>query len=286
MKINSVANYYKCLTFKGNETNKTEQSNTLSASTYVSPEQKLNAIMPRVELLSLYDDICKDLKLDYKPKLNLIEHNKDITGGGYTFQKNTIDLSMEDLTESDYKIVGTKNGKKVVLVSPKNSMPLFASKELGQEFLDNAKKNKNFGFDNLEMVPTTSADKKRLIVQKISHELIHAQQHMILRQTEGIGAKEILKAWTHIKPANPQDYVKLNELSQKLYEQSFWADKPMDTPKVGKFTPVGFMALKWLDAIKNYPPFASPQYEINAIEVDAYRRSAQYAMMKFGPLMP
>lgn len=283
MKIHAISNNFNYYTFKGQETNKTAAVQTTQN---LSPSKKLDSIMSEKELLRIYDNIAKELKLDYKPELKLSEHNKDVTGGGYTFSTNTIYLSKEDLTESDYKIVGTKNGKRFVLVSPKNATPLFASKELAESFLENAKANHNFGCDKLEMVPTTNADKKRLIVQKISHELIHAQQHMILRQTEGIGEKEIIKAWTHIKPSSPQDYAKLNELGEKLYKESYWKDKPSTESKIGKFTPVGFMALKWLDAIKNYPPFESALYNTNAIEVDAYNRSAQYAMRMFGPLHP
>ena len=123
-----------------------------------------------------------------------------------------------------------------------------------------------------------------LILQKISHELIHAQQHQIMRQTEGIGEKEILKAWTHIKPSDTKYYPHIKEITEQEFKSSFWANR-QTTPKVIKNgMPVRDLAFRWLEGIRNYPPIDSPQYNINPIEIDAYKRSAQYAYSIFGPL--
>ena len=69
------------------------------------------------------------------------------------------------------------------------------------------------------MVPTTKEDKKRMVLQKISHELIHAQQHQFMRQTEGIGEKEILKAWTHIKPNDTKYYPNIEQITEQEFNE-------------------------------------------------------------------
>ena len=248
--------------------------------------EKLYSIYSKEELNKLYGDISRTLKLDYIPKFEIVDDYKDGRGGGYNFYRNEVSLCASDLVCSDYKIVGTKNGKRTVLFDPKTLSPLFATKEMAEEFLVAAKTRNNHGFDLLEAVPTSADDKKRLIVQKLSHELIHAQQHMLMRYTEGIDEKKILAAWTHFSPKNDEDKIKFLKQVDEIYKNSFWADKPKTAVKIQRNSTVGYITYGWLNAVKNYPPVQSPEYNRNAIEVDAYRRSADYAQHMFGLLKP
>ncbi len=245
---------------------------------------KLYSIISKEQLEQEYKNICNNLKLDYDPKLEIVDSYSNGRGGGYNFYRHEVSLCASDLVCSDYKIVGNKAGKKVVLVDPGTMCPLFSTEEMAQEFVRNAKSRGNYGFDSIELVPTSLDDKKRLIIQKLSHELIHAQQHMFMRQTEGIDERTILKAWTHAKPKNKVEEMQLNESVEKSFKHSYWADKPKTQTKIFKDSPVGYLTQLWLNAVQNYPPVDSPEYLRNAIEVDAYRRSADYTRSIFGQL--
>ena len=268
-------------------------SNTISANNIevssapvqqMSNMDKLNNLFPQGELQKIYNDISKELKLDYTPNLKLLNDYTEGWAGGYTFNKNEITLCLKELLNSDYKIVGVKNGKKSVLVSPQSGIPLFADKALADTFIKNAASNRNYGYDSIEIVPTTQEDKKRYVVQKVCHELIHAQQHMILRQTEGVGEKGIIKAWTHLNANTPEEKQKLDNITEQIYKTSFWADKPLTPIQIKRDNLIGMLAMNWLESIKNYPPVDSPLYNRCAIEVDAYRRSADYVYKKYGQL--
>ena len=282
MKINLIKNYNNIPSFKSNDIPPKQVSFQNANVQNLSPREKLNSIISPQKLNMVYKEICDFLKLDFKPELKLLDTYKDNRGGGYNFKRHEVSLLIEDLTCSDYKIIGSKNGKKTVLEF--GTLPLFATAELAKEFIQRANSNRNFGYDSIEVVPTTQEDKTRLILQKLYHELIHAQQHQIMRQTEGIGEKEILKAWTHIKPNDTKNYPNIKQITEQDFRNSFWADKKPTKSMIGKNTPLGNLAYTWLENIRNYPPIDSPQYNRIALEVDAYKRSAQYVYSIFGPL--
>lgn len=243
---------------------------------------KLNKLFPNGELEKVYNDINKDLGIDIPPELKFYGDNDGVTAGGFTFERNEIGMSLSDLLGSDTKIVGIKNGKRTVLVSPKVKLPLFVDKKSADEFVKMHSQHGNLGFDQLVAEPLTEEEQKKLVVQKLAHELIHAQQHMIMRQTEGIGEKEIIKAWTHEKPKNMIDKAILGFKVRNLYNKSYWSDKPETKQTIPANSPKAIMAHLWLEAVRNYPPVGSPEYERNPIEVDAYERSAKYLKDKFG----
>ena len=286
MKINAINFYdYRQNIYQQNSINRSNIA--FCAQPAIQGDfDKLYSIMPKEQLNKEFNDICKNLKLDINPKLDIVDSYNDGRGGGYNFYRHEVSLCASDLVCSDYKIVGTKAGKKTVLVDPKTLSPLFSTKDMAEEFVKSAQARKNYGYDSIEMVPTTIEDKKRLIIQKLSHELIHAQQHMLMRQTEGIGEKEIIKAWTHGKPRNSEEEKQLNDFVEKSFARSFWADKEKTKVKIPKNSPVAMLTYQWLNAVKNYPPVNSIEYLTNAIEVDAYRRSAAYAQNIFGTLKP
>ena len=250
-----------------------------------SPKQKLNSIISPQELKKYFSDICKYLNLDIIPRLNLLPEYIEGRCGGYNFIKNQINLSIDDLTCSDYKLMGVKGNIKTPLIDTNSYLPLIASKSILNEYLEKASRENNYGYDSLYMVPTTLEEKKRIILQKLAHELIHAQQHMILRQTEGIGEKMILKAWFHVTQKNKEESGNLNNLVEMLYDASFWGGKTPTVPKFSKNSPHWQLAWKWLFSIKNYPKkIATNEYYTNEIEKDAYKRSAEYVQMLFGPI--
>ena len=243
---------------------------------------KLNKLFPDGGIQKVYDKINQDFGLDRPAHLRFVTDNEGVAAGGFTFAKNEIVLSMSDMLDSDAKVVGIKNGKKVVLTSPKNKLPLIADKNSAEKFVEQYSKFGNLGFDQLVVEPVTEEDQRKLIIQKIVHEVVHAQQHMILRQTEGIGEKEIFKAWTHEKPKNLIESALLDLKVNSQRGQSYWADEPDTEKTVPANSPKGALAKIWLEAIRNYPPYDSPEYERNAIEVDAYERSAQYVKNNYG----
>jgi hypothetical protein len=105
---------------------------------------------------------------------------------------------------------------------------------------------------------------------------------MIMRSTEGIGEKEITKAWTHIKPQNEAEEKKLVELTENIHKNSFWADKTPTPQKFTKGSETGKLAYTFLEAVRNYPPVGSPEYHNNPLEADAYKRSYEYLEKNFG----
>lgn len=237
--------------------------------------EKLNKLFPNNELTEIYNNINKDLGIDYPPQLKFYGDNDGVQAGGYVFSKNEVQMSLSDLLETDTKIVGIKNGKRVPLVSPKEHLPLFVSKQNAMMFVELQSKQGNLGFDELVIEPTTPEEQRKLVIQKLAHEVIHAQQHMIMRRTDGIGEKEILKAWTHEKPKNMIEKAILDIKTNEMYKNSYWAGK--ETSIIfKKDTTQGYLANIWLEAVRNYPPVTSPEYSRNPLETDAYLRAAQY----------
>ena len=231
---------------------------------------------------AVYENMCKDFNIDYPPKLNLYSGKDNITSGGFTFNTNEIGMCLEEMLGYNYKLVGIKNGKKTTIISPNGNIPLFADKASLDMIAKLHSTRGNLGFDSLSVEQVTDNDLRHFVVQKISHEIIHAQQHMVLRQTEGIGSKEIIKAWTHIKPKDKFEEMKLQRLTEDLYNKSYWKNVDEGAPKYPKNSSVGQLARIWLDAIKNYPAVDSPEYMKNAIEQDAYKRSFEYANKYYG----
>lgn len=183
--------------------------------------------------------------------------------------------------QNNHKIVMVKNGMSKVLVSSEN-LPLFIDKASGEAFADCQRPNFKKFVDDLKVVPLTDNDFRKFIIQKLYHELVHAQQHMIMRYTEGIGEKEIIKAWTHLVPENEHDETMLNHLVDIQFNSSFWSKTtPLDV-KFDKNSDIGKRAYDWLEAIRSYPPADSPEYKTNAIEMDAYKRSYDYIAKNFG----
>ena len=243
---------------------------------------KLNKLFPNNSLNLIYNTMNTELGIDKPAKMTFSTSDDGITGGGFTYSKNEINLSLEDLLASDTKIVGIKNGKRTILISPSVKLPLFINKEMANQFVELHSKNGNLGFDKLIAEPVTAEEQRKLIIQKIYHEVIHAQQHMIMRKTDDIGSKEISKAWTHIKPNNLIEHFILNNRTDEIFKKSFWANIPEPKEKFNKDSDIGKIAHIWLEGIRNYPAVDSPEYPKNPIELDAYNRSFEYINKKFG----
>lgn len=240
-------------------------------------EEKLNKLFPNGEFEKVYDKITKDFEIDIQPSLSFVGNDDGIAAGGFNFEKNTITLSLEDIMGSDTKIVGIKNGKRTILFSPSVKLPLFVNKEGADAFVEKFSKAGKLGYDELVVEPVTPEEQRNFIIQKVSHEMIHAQQHMFIRQTEGMGEKEIIKAWTHAKPKNLIEKALLDFKTDVLYKNSYWADKPETKKTIPQNSGKAILAKIWLEAIRNYPKVDSPEYVNNALEKDAYNRSAAYA---------
>ena len=244
--------------------------------------EKLNKLFPNGSLNTTYNKINADFGIDQPPKLVFADENNGVAAGGYTFEKNEISVSLQDLMGSDTKIVGIKDGKRMTLVSPTVKLPLFVSKESAEQFIKMHSQNGNLGFDQLVAEPITEDEHRKFIVQKLAHEVIHAQQHMLMRQSEKIGEKEIIKAWTHKIPKNTIDDFWLNVDVANKYKESYWMDKQETQKTIKSGSVADAITGVWLEAIRNYPKVGSDEYEKNPIEVDAYNRSADYVAKNYG----
>ena len=244
--------------------------------------QKLNALFPNGALDKIYAQIGKELGIDVMPTLKFYGPSDNVMAGGFTFSKNEIALSLGEIFNFDKKVVMVKNGRYLTLVAPQIGMPMFADKASCEMVANANRKNIKMIADDVKVVSITDDDYKKFVIHKLYHELIHAQQHMIMRSTEGIGEKEITKAWTHIKPKNEAEEKKLAELTEKLHKDSYWADKTPTVQKHSKDSEQGKLAYTLLEAVRNYPPVGSPEYHNNALEVDAYKRSYEYLTKNFG----
>lgn len=292
MKVyfNNFVNSVSPVSFKGDgvsNQNKVDMSApqdtfVRSAKTQDVYTQKLNALFPNGALDKIYAQIGKELGIDVLPTLKFYGPSDNVMAGGFTFSKNEIALSLGEIFNFDKKVVMVKNGRYLTLVAPQIGMPMFADKASCEMVANANRKNIKMIADDVKVVSITDDDYKKFVIHKLYHELIHAQQHMIMRSTEGIGEKEITKAWTHIKPKNEAEEKKLAELTEKLYKDSYWADKTPTVQKHSKDSETGKLAYTLLEAVRNYPPVGSPEYHSNALEVDAYKRSYEYLSKNFG----
>lgn len=242
-------------------------------------KQKFAQLFPNGEINKYFNEINKDFGITTNPELKFVYDEKSMLGGGYTFSKNIIEMNLYDLMSCDHKIVGIKDGKKLPLISPKEKLPLFTSKELGEEFIKNQNRNGKFGFDKLILEEVTPQEQKKFIIHKIVHECVHAKQHQDLRETEGIDDKDIIKAWIHANPKNLIEKQLLNISAENVYMKTQWKDKPIEK-KYPQGSQMYQKSLVLLDAIKNYPKVDSPEYITNALEKEAFDESAKYINMK------
>ena len=271
---NSISPVKNNIGFKGVESPQDSFVSTLTPETIT--RRKFESLFPNGELDKIYNQINKDFKIDNPAKLSLVYDEKSQLGGGYTFNKNNIEMNLYDLMHYDKKIVGIKDGKKYPIISPNEKLPLFTDKDMGEKFLEIWGKNGNLGFEKLVMEDVSPKEHKRFIIQKIAHECVHAKQHQILRETEGIGDKEIIKAWTHAKPKNMTEEKSLNDFVENKYQSTPWSKLPQPDVKYKKGSPTYQKAVILLDAIRNYPPVDSPLYTKNALEREAFDVSALY----------
>lgn len=272
--IKSIQPNKSCVGFRGvSQPNDSFQS-TMTPETIA--RKKFDSLFPNGEIDKIYNQINKDFKIDNPAKLNFVYDETSQLGGGFTFNKNEIEMNLYDLMMCDKKIVGIKNGKKIPLVSPKEKLPLFIDNKTAKQFVEQQNKNGSFGFDKLVVEDVTPQEYKKFIVQKIAHECVHAKQHQILQETEGIGTKAIIKAWTHAKPKNMIEENSLNNFVEKKYQTTPWANLPEPEIKYKKGSVTYQKAMVLLDAIQNYPPITSPLYTVNPLEREAFDVSAQY----------
>ena len=243
--------------------------------------ERLEELFPYGELADIYNSMCKELELDYPPALKFETGAAGEAGGGYSFSTNKITLNIQDVLSADYKIIGILDGEKEILVEPKTMTPLFTSKAIAGLVVNNPKNAVLKGYDKLVAEPVTDEEQRKLFLMKLRHELIHAKQHMIMRQTEGIGAKAVIKAWAHIPAGDKTPKYILDQIIHSKYKQSFWVNIE-DNIKYKTGTPEAEYASKCLNAVQNYPPVASSLYNSNFIEVEAYREANKYITENFG----
>lgn len=243
--------------------------------------EKLNKLFPNGSLITTYYQMNKEFGIDKPAKLNLVDEKDCKVGGGYTFTKNEINMNLSDLIESDTKIIGIKNGVATTLVAPNEQLPLFVDKKSAQEFIKTQSLQGNMGYDQLIAVPVTANEQKKFILQKIAHEVIHSQQHMIMRNSENIGTKEIIKAWNNHTPENLIEKFYYGIKNYIDYKMSVW-DKIEKEVEALDNEAMNETATTWLNAVKNYAEVDTQEYLKNDLETDANNRAAEYIQNKYG----
>ena len=280
IQFNGV-NFQSDKSIKSNQNLRTKPDIFVRESKEAFYARRLEEIFPNGELTELYDKLCDELELDYKPKLELVPANQGHAGGGYTFFSNKITLSLEDVVGSDTKIYAIKDGVKSLQTDDKTGVPMMTSKLIAAYLCHTPEAAKNVGVDKLIAEPASNDDIKKLFIQKLYHELVHAKQHMVMRQTEELGVKAILKAWgrSNNKPRVPGAIE--NMRIEQAYKHSYWADKDVK----GKYaydSEMGEYAQKCINAIENYSAVDTDEYEKNFIEVEAYKDSKNYVVEHYG----
>jgi len=246
--------------------------------------EKLNDLFPNHELEIFYSKMNNDFGIDTPAKLKFTDDSTSNVGGGYTFAKNEINMNLSDLIDSNTKIIGIKDGKETVLISEEEQLPLFVDKKSAEEFVKEQSKNGNLGYDRLITKPVTKEEQKKFILQKIAHEIVHAQQHMIMRNSDDIKTFQIMQAWDEYTPDNFAEKVFYNLKTFIDYKTSVWN-------KVDKNNRVNNNELNeedeenaenWFVAIENYAPVDTKEYLDNELEKDANQRASEYIAEKFG----
>lgn len=254
-------------------------SNIFDAFVKRTAEEKLDNLFPNNELTKIFYEINKDFGIDLPAKLNFVTNKENNVGGGYTFSKNEINMNISDLVNSDTKIVGIKNGQMVTLLSETERLPLFIDRKTAEDFVKS--QENNLGFDQLIAVPVTKDEHRKFIIQKLTHEIIHAQQHMIMRNDKNIGSHEIIKAWNNQNSDNFLGQIYSSIKSYIDYKFSVWNDIKKEINELDSKINES-VAHSWLDAVKNYPPVNTQEYLINKLEADANTRAAKYVENKYG----
>lgn len=244
-------------------------------------KRKLNQLFPNGELISHYIDMNRELGIDNLARLKFIKNKNSRIGGGYNFYKNTIRMNLDDLINSDTKIVGIKDGKETILTSSE-ALPLFVDKISANNFIKKHAKDGNLGYDKLVAKPVTVAEHKKFILQKIAHEVIHSQQHMIMRRSKAVGARAIIRAWDEYKPKNIFQRIKYEIKLYLDYKKSVWGKFESENSNQTNNKTVNEVAEKLLNAVKEYGAVNSEDYFQNFLEKDANERSADFIRQKYG----
>lgn len=240
--------------------------------------RKLYRLFSKDELKSIYNSINKDFGIDNPAKLKFVNNKNTGIGGGYNFFNNKIKMDLADLVDSNTKIIGIKNGKATLLTSPTEKLPLFVDRKSAQAFVNKQALADNMGFDKLVIAPVTRDEHRKFIIQKIAHEIIHSQQHMIMRKSDSVGSKEIIKAWNKERVENPflRAYYNFRiyfAYTKKALEKESIATKTLANDEIAK---------KFLCAVQEYGHFGAKNYFQNTLETDANERAAAYITNKYG----
>lgn len=244
-------------------------------------KRKLYKLFPKGELIGHYIDMNRELGIDKPARLKFIKNKNSRIGGGYNFYKNTIRMNLDDLINSDTKIVGIKNGKETIITSSEK-LPLFVDKISADNFVKKHSLNGNLGYDKLIAKPVTEKEHRKFILQKIAHEVIHSQQHMIMRRSKAVGARAIIRAWDGYKPKNLFQKIKYEIKLYLDYRRSVWGKFESKINNQTNDELVNKVAEKLLNAIKNYGEINSKEYFRNLLEKDANERAADYIKQKYG----
>lgn len=240
--------------------------------------KKLHRLFSKDELKNIYDAINKDFGIDNPAKFKFVNNKHTGIGGGYNFFNNKIKMDLADLVDSNTKIIGIKNGKATLLISPTEKLPLFVDKKSAKSFIKKQALKGNMGYDKLVMAPVTRDEHRKFILQKITHEIIHSQQHMIMRKSDSVGSKEIIKALNKEEIKNPFLRAYYNAKIFFAYTRKALEKESKTTKNIANDE----IAKKFLLAVQNYGKFGTKEYFQNVLETDANNRAAEYITRKYG----
>ena len=137
---------------------------------------KLYEVFPKKQLSKFYSKINQDFGIDYPARISYSTSDSKSISTNYSFKDNTININLCELLDKTHKVIDKRTGK--TLISSFNQMPMFLSK---QEAIDYVRNNLS---SNYTVKPITVKEQRKFILHKIAHEVVKAQQYMIMRQTQ------------------------------------------------------------------------------------------------------
>lgn len=239
-----------------------------------------NRIWGDAKIQDLYNQMAKSLNLPHPPTLTLVDSmaNKD-HGGGFNFAKNQISLNLEQYTGDQAFIMMEKGGKTAPFAN--NGMKVVVPTTSAARFVEkmNAKNNGIV----YSVQKATDEDLKKVIEQTMYHELVHAQQHEVMRRTEGIGAEKlIINKGINNETLSPVQKAQREAYYKDVFKNSPWAELTQEEAKIPKNSKWGKFGCALYEAAKDYTSdVRSPKYASNLLEKDAYKRALEYIVKRF-----
>lgn len=244
-------------------------------------DREITRLFPNGELNKIYNGIANDYGIETPPSLELIKDFELGDRGYFTPTSNKIKLVLDFLKPEARKFLLEKDNQKFYIVGDSRGL-LFRVKE--NDIKKEQQSLEQMGF-KVTPEPLSDDDKKKYAVFILAHELSHAYQNQIIRQTEG------LNEWNMIEQKlNNNKPEGINLIRQKL--EMIKAKQIYDKTHAGmnfeKKYPLsskeGQQAKIWYDANVGYkrPETDYEENITNPLEIYANNKAYKYLKNKYG----